>query len=782
MTDFGYDNRYRHGRDPEDRGGDNKPTGPAGSTFASDFMEALAKRESLVARTFVERIQALGPVTPEEITEIIRTVSDKELMVDVAESLFALTSQDIDLAMVSVIPALIVVAERMVLDPEGYSKDASDTLEASIERVLDAAQEVAPSFFASDKKLVPGSAAEASLQFRAEMFSTVVERDLETLRRTVRKGDWRVGGYWQVVELLCTLDPVPRSLLYLAQAIEQHVEGKEARLAMRTAVKRSVREVSRTDFSHCIEWVSSLPRVGYRAWATEQALIGLSPFAAARPGTLIGVLTSNSRAEQVVGCDLCILVATDPSFNLSLSARNDIATVLQAVKRQAMYSIQGSNLLLESAVRALCFVTQDPKDAEGVRIFIREALHSGRPLSADVVQSYGQLVARLGDCEPKSPVVPQSNRSTQKSPSEERAHPRAQELAAANRTLVVHRDVDAIVEGFVSEFVLAKRSQVMGLCDSFISSFSLSDVSPRSTESSRRFHDAKEVSAFAVRYQYLIEKDRIDVAAVLLPELLSTLDVAMEIRSERARDRTLLVLQECLEQVSYALATNRFFAEYAARRLSDVDWDYLEALPKRAARDDEDVSLELAVAALGVRAAVGEGKEWQTALFSMWRGLSADGREDLDHTSLPMLSLIAERRTPGAAWEVLMAASPRSENDGFFREFTYGLLGNEIYPRLVCKALSTQSGELLSKMFVIAQAMRDHFSVEQRAFIVSIAKQHVNECGGLSLDAVVTLSTFSQSIDDAKFLMSLDIPIGVSEPVFTATCADSAARILRVVG
>lgn len=782
MADFGYDNRYRHGRDPEEGKGDKAPVYRPEPAFASNFLEAISKRDSSVAKNFVERVTSLGPVTAEDVTEILWTVSDKELVVDIAEALFTLTSHDVDPAMVEILPALIVVAERMVLDSDGYSKEAFDTLEASLERVLDAAQEAAPVWSNSEKDSAHAAAVEASIQFRADMFSRTGERDLEALRLIAQRGEWRTGGYWQSVEMLCTLDPSPRSLFYLAQAIEQHPEGKEARVAMRNAVKQSVREVSRNDFMHCVEWISSLPRVGHRAWATEQALIGLSPYAAAKPASLIGVLTSNNRREQVVGCDLCILIGMDPSFQLSLSARNELATVLQAVKRQALYSVQGSNLLLESAVRAWCYVTQDPRDATAIRAFISQALQTGRPLSADVIQSYAQLVARLGVCEPKSPVVPQSNRSTQEAPSERRAHPKAQELAAANKTLLIRRDVDGIVDRFVPEFSTAKQSQVLRLCDSLMSSFSLSDVSPRSADTSRRFYGAKEVAAFALRYQYLIEKGRIDVAAVLLPELLSTLDVAMEIRNNNSRDRVLEVLQECLEQVSYALAINRFFADYAVRRFSDADWHYLTALPERAATEDDEVSLELAVAALGVRAAIGEEREWQDALFTMWRTLSADRKGVLDYTSLSMLSVIAERRTPGAAWEVLVAASSRSEHEGFLREFTYGLLGNPIYPRLICKALSTQSGELLSKMFIIAQSMREHFTPEQRETIKDIARKHVNELGGLSLDAVVTLSIFSQSTSDAQLLMSLDTPIGVSEAVYTSTCADSAARILRAVG
>jgi hypothetical protein len=742
------------------------------SLFVASLIEALSQRESASAQVLARDLVELEPLTSDDLSKIIRGMNHRDTIAEVLESVLSVlrpeTPEGFVRTVPEVLPALVALAEKVVLSDEPYNGFVGDQL---VECIAIAAEVIGGRFGPCDAGR-----------------EKISRDELETLRRICQRGSSERDGYWPSVVLMCVLDPSPQSIFHLDQAIEQVEKSVTPDDLILVSVRRAVTAVASSHFAYCLEWIAAHPDTSRNKWIVAQAILGLCEQAAFHGKSLIRALVGGSSPDVAVACTVCMFIGQDERFGLADALRSDLSEVLRSVARQARQLALGLPALqtpaletpiAQMATRALLHMTRQEKDILEARSYLEELLSLGQTPTPEMAHSYAVSLARFENRQPRRPVIPHPDRSTQTDRSEVLSDEISQRLASTATRYVTPRDAQSLLEGFAYDLITKSPSSVRSACESLREELCVHDLTPRPEESLKFFASPKDALGFARRFNFIVEREYYDVAAALLPELISAIDVTVCAEDGRVKGRLLRSVLESVEQLAYSLATRPYLQDFASRRLSSADKSLLETLPARTIAKDVDVPLELSLASLGLRMVIDPSCEWQRELFTLWRECPKKMKREADASSLPFFSVIAERYRPGSAWETIRKGSVWSDSPGFFRDLCYGLLGDPGYPEAICTRVELNSGEEISKMFALAQGLRDHFTNAQRERVLKVARDNVEDLGALSIDSVLTMSVLSTSLEDARRIMALPAPGGVDSVLHHLTCADSVARILR---
>lgn len=732
------------------------------SLFVASLIEALRRRESVFAKTLAQELFELGPIASEDISKIVGGMNHRETLAEVLEGALSILRPEgaagLTRLVPEVLPGLVALSEKIVLSDEPYSAAIGDQLIECIAIAVETLQ-------------THPSTCDAARQ-------RISRDELESLRRISQKGLSGRDGYWPSVVLLSVLDPSPQSLFHLDQAIEQVKKDVAPDDVVLVSVRRAVLSVASSDFAYCLEWIAAHPETSRNRWLVAEATLALTEQAIFHGGALRRALLGDSGPEISVGCMVCMFLGQDKRFGLPDMLRSDLTEILRTVVSRACEPSL-DNPLAQTAMRALLYMSREKKDLEHAQNYLNGLFSLGRGPTPELAHSYAMSLARSVSKEPQRPVIPHPDVSTQTDRLEIFNDEISQRLALTATHYVTPRDLNSFFEGFAYDLLSKSRRDVKGACEQVRPDLCIHDLAPRSEESFKLFLAPKDALGFARRYYFIVEKGYYDVAAALLPELVSAIDCSVSTADGRLRERLLTSVIESVEQLSYNLATRPYLQDFASRRLSSVDKGFLEGLPARTIEAADVVPLELSVASLGLRMVIDRDCEWQRELFTLWRECPKSVKRNVDSSSLPFVSVVAERYRPGAAWDMIQKGSVWRDGPGFFRDLCYGLLGDPVYPEAISRRVELDSGVEISKMFALAQGMRDHLSDAQRERVLKVARANVEELGVLSLESILTISALSTSLDDAKLLMELPATAGVDGALHAVTCADSMARVLR---
>ena len=754
---------FNPGEDGRDASGNARaPRYTPDSLFVASLIEELSQRESASAQVLVRDLVELEPLTSDDLSKIIRGMNHRETIAEVLESVVFVLRPQTPEGTVRTVPevlsGLIALVEKVVLSEEPYSDVVGDQLFECIAIVVETI----------DGQFGPCDAVREKIS----------RDDLETLRRICQKGASERDGYWPSVVLLCVLDPSPQSIFHLDQAIEQVEKDVAPDDVILVSIRRAVTALASSQFAYCLEWIAAHPDTSRNRWIVAEAILGLCEQAAFHGKSLIRALVGESSPEVSVACTVCMFIGQDEQFGLPDPMRSDLSEVLRSVARQAR-QLDLESPIAQTATRALLHMTRQKKDLLEARSYLEELLSLGQTPTAEMAHSYATLRARFENRVPRRPVIPHPDRSTQTDRSGVLSDEVSQRSASKAPRYVTPRDAQSLLEGFAYDLIGQSSSSVRSACESLREELCVHDLTPRPEESFKFFASPKDALGFAKRFNFIVEREYYDVAAALLPELISAIDSAVCAEDGRVKGRLLRATLQSVEQLAYSLATRPYLQDFASRRFSPADKEFLETLPARTIARDFDVPLELSVASLGLRMVIDPACEWQRELFTLWRECPNRMKRDADASSLPFLSVIAERFRPGSAWETIRKGSVWRDSPGFFRDLCYGLLGDPAYPEVICNRVELNSGEEISKMFALAQGLRDHLTNAQRERVLKVARENIEDLGALSIDSVLTISALSTSLEDARRLLTLQAPAGIDPVLHHLTCADSVARILR---
>ena len=732
------------------------------SLFVASLIEALRRRESVFAQTLAHDLFELGPIASEDISKILRGMNHRETIAEVLESVLTILRPEGASGLIrivpEVLPGLVALTEKIVLSEEPYSAAIGDQL-------------IDCTAIAVETLQAQSLACDAARQ-------KISREELESLWRICQKGLSGRDGYWPAVVLLCVLDPSPQSLFHLDQAMEQVKKDVAPEDLILVSVRRAVLSVASSDFAYCLEWIAAHPETSCNRWLVAEATLALTEHAIFHGAALRRALLGDLKPDISVACMVCMFLGQDKRFALPDVLRSDLTEVLRmVVSRACQPSLD--NPLAQTAMRALLYMSREERDLEHAQNYLKALFSLGQGPTPELAHSYATSLARFISKEPRRPVIPHPNLSTQTDRIELFNDEISQRLALTATQYVTPRDVNSLYEGFAYDLLSKSRSDVKRACEHVRPDLCIHDLTPRPEESLKLFLAPRDALGFARRYRFIIENGYYDIAAALLPELVSAIDCAVSTSDRRIQGRLLTSVVESVEQLAYNLAARPYLQDFAGRRLSSADKVFLENLPARTMVGADEVPLELSVASLGLRMVIDRDCEWQRELFTLWRECPKGIKRDVDSSSLPYFSVVAERYRPGSAWEMIRKGSVWRDSPGFFRDLCYGLLGDPAYPEAICSRVELNSGEEISKMFALAQGMRDHFSDAQRQRVLKVARASVEELGVLSVESILTISALSTSLDDARLLMDLPAAAGVDEMLHKITCADSMARVLR---
>jgi hypothetical protein len=723
--------------------------------FVASMLHTLRERSSQSAQTLASELVELGPITSQDFSKVVAGMNHRETILEVLGSVHSLFRPDTRFDVVEIVPTLIALSEKLVLGERDVDEDTADRLIECFAHVV---------------SVLEGDQA-VCLKAREEVGSS----DLSALRRIAQKGPADRDGYWTSVVLQCVLDPSPESLFHLDLAVAQLEHDRTPDDLILVSVRRAVSAIAASHFSDVVEWLGGHLESERNKWAMAEATLGLCEQASTHHGELIRFIVEGGRPEQLVACTACMFLGQDKRFGLSPTSQRELASVLRALTTRLHVNVP-AEYLTQTATRALLHLSKSDDDVRRVNRYFLNLLDRGCLPTAELAFSYATALSKIREAEPYRPVIPHSTRSTQAS-SSELLPPQIAQYLSENEKEVRKALVD--IEGFVEDLLDKSKAEIIDACEDFRRVVRLSDLTPRSEEASDIFVDPKQALRFVRRYNFILDQSFFDVAALLLPEVISAVECAVLAPHNRLKGKLMFAAVEGLEQVSYNLAPRPELQELAQRRLSDGDREVLTGLPARTLEGDYNVPLELAIASLGVRTALGSSQGWQDELLKLWRECPRRVKENTDPSALPFFSVIAERRFPGSAWAVITRASLWRDEPGFFRDMSYGLLGDSTYPERICQLVGSEKGEEISKAFALAQAMQGQFTDAQREEILSVARSLLGEFGVLGLDAIVTVSSLSRSLDDVKLLMTLPAAVGTDEAVHSVTCFDGISRILR---
>ena len=748
--------------DREDSGSARAPRYTPDSLFVASLIEELSQRRSDSAQVLVRDLVELEPLTSDDLSKIIRGMNHRETIAEVLESVVFVLRPQTPEGTVRTVPevlsGLIALVEKVVLSEEPYSNVVGDQLFECIAIVVETI----------DGQFGPCDAVREKIS----------RDDLETLRRICQKGASERDGYWPSVVLLCVLDPSPQSIFHLDQAIEQVEKDVAPDDVILVSIRRAVTALASSQFAYCLEWIAAHPDTSRNRWIVAEAILGLCEQAAFHGKSLIRALVGESSAEVSVACTVCMFIGQDEQFGLPDPMRSDLSEVLRSVARQAR-QLDLESPIAQTATRALLHMTRQKMDLLEARSYLEELLSLGQAPTAEMAHSYATLRARFENRVPRRPVIPHPDRSTQTDRSGVLSDEISQRSASKAPRYVTPRDAQSLLEGFAYDLIGKSSSSVRSACESLREELCVHDLTPRPEESLKFFASPKDALGFARRFNFIVEREYYDVAAALLPELISAIDSAVCAEDGRVKERLLRTTLQSVEQLAYSLASRPYLQDFASRRISPADKEFLATLPARTIARDFDVPLELSVASLGLRMVIDPACEWQRELFTLWRECPKRMKRDADASSLPFFSVIAERFRPGSAWETIRKGSVWRDSPGFFRDLCYGLLGDPAYLEAICNRVELNSGEEISKMFALAQGLRDHLTNAQRERVLNVARENIEDLGALSIDSVLTISALSTSLEDARRLLTLQAPAGIDPVLHHLTCADSVARILR---
>lgn len=725
--------------------------------FVASFLFSLRERESDTAKALASDLVELGPITGQDFSRVISEMNHQETILEVLDTVHSLLRPDTRHDVVEMVPTLIALSEKLVLAEKDCDPDTGDRLTECFARVVGVLED--------DRNVCRRA--------REELGS----EDLNALRRIAQKGVVARDGYWTAVVLQCVLDPSPESLHYLDHGIVQLDKDATPDDLVLVSVRRGVSAIAEKHFSDVLEWLGAKSETESNKWAMAEATLGLCEQAAPRYGDLMRFLIEGDRGEKLVACTASMFLGQDERFGLSKHARRELTSVLGGLAHRGQ-SAAPADFLTQTATRALLHVTTREDDVRRVHRYIVQLLEKNVVPSPELAFSYASAVARIRETEPRRPVISYGDRSTQPTSEELKANsmPESPFSAAAKP-----QDPVRVIDDFVASITAKTKIQVISACEALMSEVLLKDLTPRSEVSDNLFASEKEALRFIRRYNFILDQSLFEVGALLLPELLSIVEQSIVAPRGALKSKLMLAAIEGLEQIAYNLASRPALRDVAQRRLSAGDLELLDSLPGRTLEGDYNVPIELSTAALGVSMALGSSQQWQDVLLTLWRESPIDAKEDADSSILSFFGVNAERRFPGSTWTVLSKASVWRDDREFLRCMTYGLLGNPEYAARVCELVESEKGEDLSKGFTLAQAMQAHLSEAQREQVLKKARSMVDEMGVLGLDAIVTVSSLSRSLEDVRFLLTLPSGTNIDEKLHHVTCFDGVARILRNV-
>ena len=729
------------------------------SLFVASLADALTRRSGDDAYRCADLIRRHGVMTGREFNRLVEAVSDPAIMTELLWSYSFISKGAVDVDFAQGVPALITLAHKMLTSPVTFDDVSHQRLHRIFDRLLD-------SRIASD-------------DIADHVKAALSVNECLKLQTIAMHGFQDRKGYWEAVELLSAVYPDRTSLEYVFRGIDR-LAGAPLKVTDRRGVERCVSAVAASDFAGAFEFVARA--LGDEDRSSEahlrRAVAGGLAFHADRVvGPLARFIASDSSAEALLACRVCVVADKDNQIDFSSEQREELAGELLLLVNSLRFRTDNPHLYDES-LRALAHISTIRSDIESVGVEVRERLANGEPTPSSLVVAYADGLARIEG----EPGIVSFKALSDKQLHMLTAQPPLENRMSQRDRLLVQPDTENVFENLAVDIGGATRFEdVVTMCHRHAQFLDTRSLRPRDSEAVSLFYDIKDAARFSQFHAELCEKGPAEFAVVLLPELLSAVirgrDADKEMFGDFIGDNAL----RSLASVTSIVANDPHAQELARSRFSQADWGCLSSLHRMNLREYPRAYPDLGLAMFALRSVLEvDDRSWQRELLSWWRRVDDAAREQMDPHALAFVSVTAERHRPGAVWELLSEISLVSEDSDTFRDIATGLLVQpERSVEKVCEMVQSPSGDELARGLLLAQLLTRYMNQGQRDRVLSVAKRSVDEIGVLAVDAVATIGALSSSTEDAAMLLEAEPCLGIKESLYRVSCARAAAHVLR---
>jgi hypothetical protein len=729
------------------------------SLFVASLADALSRRPGDDFQEGADLIRRQGVLTGREFNRLVEAISDPNLAAEFLWAYSFVSKEGVDVDFAQGVPALITLTQRALTSPVPSDEAFQQRLFRIFDRLLD-------SRIASD-------------DIADHVKASMSVNECLKLRNIAMHGFQDRKGYWESVELLSAVYPDKTSLEFVFRGIDR-LAGASLKSSDRRGIERCISAVAAADFAGAFEFAARA--LGDDARLAEADLrravvAGLAFHADSVVRPLARFIASDSTAEALLACSVCVTADNDRDIEFTAEQRNELAGELHLLTKSRRFRTDSPRLSGES-LRALAHVSNEQSDIEIVGVEVRERLARNEPVPSMLALAYAEGLARL---EGEAGIV--SLRAlSEKKLRMLTAQPALEHHMSGHERLLVRPDTENVFENLAVDIGGAPRFEdVLSLCHRHAEFVDTRSLRARENDALSLFYDVKDAARFSQFHAELCEKGPAEFAVILLPELLSALFRGRDPGKEMFGDFIGENALRSLASVTSILVHDAEARELASARFSPADWSFLTSFHKMNLPEYPRAYPDLGLAMFALRSVFEGGEKiWQRELMAWWRKVDEAGREQTGPNALAFVSVIAEQRRPGTVWDLLSQISLVSEDANTFRDIATGLL---VQPALsaakVCTMVQSPDGDELARGLALAQLLTRHMNAEQRDGIISVAKRCLDELGVLSLDAVATIGALSSSRDDAALLLEAEPSLGVNESLYRVSCALAAAQVLR---
>jgi hypothetical protein len=598
------------------------------------------------------------------------------------------------------------------------------------------------------------------------------------LNSIVTHGEYKRPGYWTCAEVLGSVFPDIETLDAILSALKRTGPGPYPKSDL-LGVRRCVWTISAQEFAATFHYVAQL--LDGADWKedpdTRRALAsGLCLGSVGDLPELYRALKSDDQTAILLACRVCATIEEDEDIGLSAQERHYLAEHLQEVRRRS--SAGGpSQPFLEEPLLAVACISPHRTEIEEVGAIVRERLSHNEPLSSELVMAYANGMARIEGTEGRmgyAPLSPKRFASLDRPPVMSRVLG-ASEEDPGSEEIDYDLDVLAIDISNAQDF-----EEVVQICNEYQDLLETHSLTSRPEESLSLFPGTEQALDFVRHYARLATEGPAEFVAALFPELLSALACGRGASNRKRGEVIGEIALNAIASLAQLAAHDSRLRDLATSRLSPSDWDFLGRLHLINESAFERSYPELGLAGLALRAALEDDSSWHTDFTQWWLGMEPTIRQFTEGKGVSFVSTIAERRRPGAGWELVRTVPLRPE---FSRELSDLALGLLAYPAdstsRICVDMTSDVGSELGRALFLAQMMTRFVTDEQRTHLIRATKALLDEPDVLSLDAVMTLGALSRDRSDAELLLGREPAYGGPDGVYRVTCAKAAASIVR---